>query len=71
MGTHRIKIWFIPEEVVRKIGEDTYRIKVGPRQFRERQELRVREPDVCRKYVSLDYTAHDANSAKDYAGQDS
>ena len=29
MGTHRTKTWFTPGEVVRRIGEDTYRIKVG------------------------------------------
>ena len=48
MGTHRTKTWFTPGEVVRRIGEDTYRIKVGHGQFRERHEsqLRVREPDL-------------------------
>ena len=46
MGTHRTKTWFTPGEVVRRIGEDTYRIKVGHGQFRERHEsqLRVRDP---------------------------
>ena len=29
MGTHRTKTWFTPGEVIRRIGEDTYRIKVG------------------------------------------
>ena len=29
MGTHRTKTWCTPREVVRRIGEDTYRIKVG------------------------------------------
>ena len=33
MGTHRTKTWFTPGEVVRRIGEDSYRIKVGHRQF--------------------------------------
>ena len=33
MGTHRTKTWFTPGEVVRRIGEDTYRIKVGHGQF--------------------------------------
>ena len=48
MGTHRTKTWFTPGEVVRRIGEDTYRIKVGHGQFRERHEsqLRVRKPDL-------------------------
>ena len=46
MGTHRTKTWFTPGEVVRRIGEDTYRIKVGHGQFRERHEgqIRAREP---------------------------
>ena len=43
MGTHRTKTWFTPGEVVRRIGEDTYRIKVGYGQFRERQ----RESTPC------------------------
>ena len=34
MGTHRTKTWVTPGEVVRRIGEDTYRIKVGHGQFR-------------------------------------
>ena len=72
MGTHRTKTWFTPREVVRRIGEDTYRIKVGHRQFRERHEsqLRVREPDLRGRHVSLDYAAHEADSGDDYAEQD-
>ena len=72
MGTHRTKTWCTAGEVVRKIGEDTYRIKVGPRKFRERHEsqLRAREPDVRGKHVSLNYTAHEADSDDDYAEQD-
>ena len=70
MGTHRTKTWFTPGEVVRRIGEDTYRIKVGHGQFRERHEsqLRVREPDLRGQHVSLDYAAHEADSDDDYAG---
>ena len=72
MRTHRTKIWFTPGEVVRRIGEDTYHVKVGPRQFTERHEsqLRSREPDIQGKNVSLDYTAHEADSDDDYAEQD-
>ena len=33
IGTHRTKTWFTPGEVVRNIGEDTCRIKVGHGQF--------------------------------------
>ena len=56
MGTHRTKTWFTPGEVVRRIGEGTYRIKVGHGQFRERHEsqLRVREPNLRGQHVSLD-----------------
>ena len=72
MGTHRTKTWFTPGEVVRRIGEDTYRIKVGHRQFRERHEsqLRVRDGDLRGQHVSLDYAAHEADSDDDYAEQD-
>ena len=42
MGTHRTKPWFTPGEMVCRIGEDTYRIKVGPGQFRERHESQLR-----------------------------
>ena len=72
MGTHRTKTWFTPGEVVRRIGEDTYRIKVGHGQFRERHEsqLRVREPDLRGQHVSLSYAAHEADSDDDYAEQD-
>ena len=56
-GTHRTKTWFTPGEVVRRIGEDTCRIKEGHGQFRERHEsqLRAREPDLRGQHVSLDY----------------
>ena len=72
MGTLPTETWFKPREVVRRIGEDTYRIRVGPRQFRERHEsqLRPREPDVSRKHVSLDYAAHEGHSDDDYAARD-
>ena len=72
MGTHRTKTWFTPGEVVRRIGEDTYRIKVGHGQFRERHEsqLRVREPDLRGQHVSLSCAAHEADSDDDYAEQD-
>ena len=72
MGTHCTKTLFTPGEVVRRIGEDTYRTKVGPGQFRERHEsqLRAREPDIRGKHVSLNYTAHEADSDDDYAEQD-
>ena len=48
MGTHRTRAWFTPGGVVCRIGEDTYRIKVGPGQFRGRHasQPRAREPDV-------------------------
>ena len=72
MDTHRTKTWFTPGVVVCRIGEDTYRIIVGHGQFRERKEsqLRVREPDLRGQHVSLDYTAHEADSDDDYAEQD-
>ena len=41
MGTHRMKIWFTAGEVVRRIGEDAYRIKVGPEHFGERHESQL------------------------------
>ena len=72
LGTHHTKTWFTPGEVVGRIGEDTYRIKVGRGQFRERHEsqYRVREPDIRPGRVSLDYTAHGAHLDDDYAEQD-
>ena len=72
MSNHRTKTWFTPREVVCRNCEDAYRIKVGPGQFRElnESELRVREPDVRGKHVSLDYAAHEADLDDDYAEQD-
>ena len=72
MGTHRTKTWFTPGEVVRRIRENTGRIREGHRQFGERHEsqLRVREPDLRGQHVSLDYAAHEADSDDDYAEQD-
>ena len=72
MGTHRTKTWFMPVELVCRIGEDTYSIKVGRRQLWERHEsqLCARWPDICEKHVSLDYEAHEADSDDDYAEQD-
>ena len=63
MGTHRTKTWFTSKEVVRRIGEDIYRVKVGPRQFRERHESEFRacELGIRGKQVCLDYTAHEAD----------
>ena len=34
MGTHRTKTRFTPGEVVSRIGEDIYSIKVGPGQLK-------------------------------------
>ena len=45
MGTHRTKSWFTPGDVVRRIGEDKYRIEMGPGQFRERNESQLRACD--------------------------
>ena len=70
MGTHRTKTWFTPGEVVSRIGGDSYRIKVGNRQFQERHKGHVREPDLRGQHVSLDYTAHEASSDDDYTEQD-
>ena len=58
--------------MVRRIGEDTYRIKVGPEQVRERPESQLcpREPDVRGKHVSLYCAAHEADSEDEYAEQD-
>ena len=72
MGTHRTKAWFTPGVVVRRLGEDTYRLKAGLGQFRKQHEsqLRPHEPDVRGKHLSLDYGAHEANSYDDNAEQD-
>ena len=58
--------------MVRRIGEHTYRIKVGHGQFQEPHEsqLRVQEPDLRGQHVSLSYAAHEADSDDDYAEQD-
>ena len=58
--------------MVRRLGEDTYRIKVGHGQFRERHEsqIRVRGPNLRGQHVSLDYAAHEADSNDDYAEQE-
>ena len=57
---------------MRRNGEDTYPIKEGHGQFGERHEsqLRVFEPNIREKHVSLDYTAHEANLDDDYAVHD-
>ena len=72
LGTQRTKTCFTPGEVVRRIGQDTYRIKVGHMQFREHHEsqLCVREPDIRGQRVSLDYTAHETDWDDDYVEQD-
>ena len=58
--------------MVRRIGEDGYHIKGGPKHFREQHEgqLLAYEPDVPGKHVSPDYTAHEADSDDDNAEQD-
>ena len=56
-GTHRTKISFTPGEVVRAIGGDIYRVRIGPRQFRERLQGQLRAP-VQAKHMWLDYAGH-------------
>ena len=72
MGSHRSNTWFTPGEVVRRIGEDTYRVNVVLGQLEEQHEshLRVREHNICWKHVSLDYTAREAVSDDDHAELD-
>ena len=55
-----------------RIGEDTYRIKVGQGRFRQRHESQLcrPEPDVRGKHVSLDYAACEPDSDDDYLEQD-
>ena len=69
MGTYRTETWFKPREVVRKIGEGTSRLKVGSAQFRERHQskLHARAPHIRGKHGLPNYTAHETNSAADYA----
>ena len=58
--------------MVCRIGEDTHRIKLGPRKLRERHgsQLRACEMDICEKHVLLDYTAHETDSDDNYAELD-
>ena len=72
LGTHRTKTWFTPEDVFRRIGEDTYGIQVGTGQYKRQHESQLGppEPDICGKPVSLDYTPNAADSDDDYAEQD-
>ena len=73
MGTHRTKTWWTPGVVVKRLGEDTYRVRTGPGQFKDRHgttQLLPRVPDLRGKHVELDYTAHDGDSDDDYAEQD-
>ena len=72
MRTHGTKTRFTAGDMVRRIGEDTYRIKVGRGPFRNQHEsqLCACEPNVLGKQLSMDYAAHEANSDDDYAEQD-
>ena len=49
MGTHRTKTSFTPGEVVRRIGEDTYRIKVGHGHFQGATKVN----SVCGNPISV------------------
>ena len=68
-GPRRTKTWFMRGELVPRIVEDTYCVKVGDQKFREKHEspIRAREPDIRGKHVSLDYTAHKPDWNNDYA----
>ena len=72
MGTYRTKTWLTRGDVVCRIGDDTYRIKVSRGQFRKRHEspLRACEHDIGGKHVSLDYIAHEAYLQDNYAEHD-
>ena len=72
MSTHRTKTWFTAGELVCRIGEDTYRIKVGPGQFRGRHKSQIRAsgPDLAGKHGSPDYTNLGGDSDADYAAQE-
>ena len=54
MGTHRSKAWVTPSDVVHRLSEDTYCIKVGPGKERHDSQLRARQLDIRGEYVSLD-----------------
>ena len=59
-GTHRTKTSLTAGEVVRAIGEDIYRVRIGPRQFRERlqSQLCAPEADTQAEHMWLDYAGH-------------
>ena len=71
LGTHHTKTWFTTGEVAWVTCEDTYRVKIGPGQFKERHEtqLRAHEPDILGKCLCLDFTSHEANLDEDCAEQ--
>ena len=56
MGTQCTKTWFTPGELVRRIGDNKYRVKVGLGQFREQQEspFCALNPNIREKHLSLD-----------------
>ena len=41
LGTHLTQTWFTPGEVVRRLGQDAYRVKVGPGRYREHHWTRA------------------------------
>ena len=58
--------------ILSTLSSDTRDDFVGHRQFQERHEsqLHVRDPYLHGQHVSLDYAAHEADSADDYAEPD-
>ena len=49
--------YYVPAEVQKRLGEDTYTLKVGERLYRDRHhsQMKLRVPDSRGKHVQFDY----------------
>ena len=65
LSEHRQATYYIPAEVHKRLGEDTYTLKVGQRLFRDRHHTQMKPhvPDPRSKRVRFNYTNLEVDEA--------
>ena len=57
LSEHRHATYYFPAEVQKRLGEDTYTLKIGERLYSDRHhsQMNPRAPDPTGKHVQFDY----------------
>ena len=73
LGTHLTKTWYIPGNIAKRVGPNTFLVQTGPSQFKTRHQtqLKDRDPDIPGKHVDFPYTQHeDSSNHNEYLEED-